>query len=127
MDTVEVLVLLGGIGLILFTLWFFFGAREGVQSVVKNGVQELTIVVKGGYSPDRIEVQAGRPVRLNFRREESNACTEQLIFSDYGISKMLPQGETVPVEFTPNQPGEFTFHCGMNMVRGRLIVRSQHE
>jgi plastocyanin domain-containing protein len=127
MDTVEVLVLLIGMGLILFTLWFFFGVREGVQSVMKNGVQELTVVVKGGYSPDRIEVQAGRPVRLNFRREESNACTEQLIFSDYGISRMLPQGETVPVEFTPNQSGEFIFHCGMNMVRGRLIVRSQHE
>ena len=65
----------------------------------------------------------GRPVRLNFRREESTACTEQVIFGDFGLSKILPQGQTVPIEFTPKQAGEFTFHCGMNMVRGKLIVR----
>ncbi|PQV63601.1 Cupredoxin-like domain-containing protein [Abditibacterium utsteinense] len=36
---------------------------------------------------------------------------------------MLPQGQEVPVEFTPDKAGEFTFHCGMNMVRGQLIVK----
>ena len=28
MDTVEILVLLGGVALIGFVLWFFFGARD---------------------------------------------------------------------------------------------------
>ncbi|WP_157947646.1 cupredoxin domain-containing protein [Abditibacterium utsteinense] len=62
-------------------------------------------------------------MRLLFRRQESTACTEQVIFGDFGISKMLPQGQEVPVEFTPDKAGEFTFHCGMNMVRGQLIVK----
>lgn len=123
MDTAEIFVAIGGFVLIAFTLWFFFGPREAVQTAAKSGVQELTVIVKGGYAPDRIEVEQGRPVRLNFRREESNACTEQVIFGDFGLSKMLPQGETVPIEFTPQKIGEFTFHCGMNMVRGKLIVR----
>lgn len=125
MDSAEIFVVISGALLITLTLWFFFGPREAVQTVAKGGAQELTIVVKGGYSPDRIEVQAGRPVRLNFRREESNACTEQVIFGDFGISKMLPQGETVPIEFTPERSGDFTFHCGMNMVRGKLVVREK--
>ncbi len=110
--------------LIAFTLWFFLGPREAtaVKSNAK-GVQEINVIVKGGYSPDRIEVQQGQPVRLNFRREESNSCTEQVVFGDFNITKNLPQGETVPIEFTPEKSGEFPFHCAMNMVRGKLIVR----
>lgn len=123
MDTAEIFVVTGGLALIALTLWFFFGPRVAERAAGTTGVQELTVVVKGGYSPDRIEVEAGRPVRLNFRREESNSCTEQVVFGDFGVSKMLPQGQTVPVEFTPKQAGEFTFHCGMNMVRGKLVVR----
>ncbi len=125
MDSAQIGVLLGGIALILATLWFFFGPRASEKATAgQGGAQEIEILVKGGYSPDRIEVRQGRPVRLLFRREEATSCTEQVVFSDFGVSAMLPQGRTVPVEFTPQKAGEFTFHCGMNMVRGKLIVKS---
>jgi plastocyanin domain-containing protein len=26
---------------------------------------------------------------------------------------------------TPDKPGEFTFTCGMNMMRGKLVVEGQ--
>jgi P-type Cu+ transporter len=39
-----------------------------------------------------------------------------------GISRQLPAFKTTPIQFTPDQAGEFTFTCGMNMVRGKLIV-----
>lgn len=35
----------------------------------------------------------------------------------------LPAFKTTPVEFTPDEAGEFTFTCGMNMMRGKLIVQ----
>lgn len=123
MDNAEIFVLIGGTLLSLFTLWFFFGPRASEKASVAGGVQQIKIKVQGGYSPDRIEVEKGKPVRLLFKREESNPCTEQVIFGDFGVSKMLPQGQEVAVEFTPDKSGEFTFHCGMNMVRGKLLVR----
>lgn len=124
MDTAEILVLVGGIALIGFVLWFFFGAREvATAKSGDSGVQEMEVVVKGGYTPDRIEVKRGQPVRLLFKREESNPCTEQVIFGDFGIARDLPQGQVVPIQFTPDKAGEFLFTCGMNMVRGKLIVR----
>lgn len=122
MDTSQISVLIGGLLLIGATLWFFFGPRASEKAAEFGGVQQIQVKVQGGYSPDRIEVRRGQPVRLLFRREESNACTEQVIFGDFGVSAMLPQGQEVPVEFTPDKAGEFTFHCGMNMVRGKLIV-----
>lgn len=36
-------------------------------------------------------------------------------------SAKLPEGETVPVEFMPNQPGEYEFACPMGMFRDKLI------
>lgn len=127
MDIAEIIVIIGGIALVGFILWFFFGPRAATRatSVAADGVQQIEVVVKGGYSPDRIEVERGRPVRLIFRRDEASSCTEQLVMSDFGITKTLPQGERVSVEFTPQNTGEFVFHCGMNMVRGQLIVREQ--
>lgn len=126
MDTAQIAVTVVGIMAVGFILWFFFGPR-GVTSVGESvaGVQEVDVVVKGGYTPDRIEVRLGRPVRLVFRREETNPCTERVILSDFGIARELPIGERVPVEFTPSEAGEFSFHCAMNMVRGTLVVRTK--
>jgi plastocyanin domain-containing protein len=42
----------------------------------------------------------------------------------FGKSASLPEGETVPVEFFPGEPGEFEFACQMGMYRGKLIVES---
>lgn len=126
MDTAEIFVTAGGVLLIALILWFFFGAQKATAArQAASGVQEVDIVVKGGYSPDRIEVREGQRVRLNFLRQETNPCTEQLIFSDFQIVRSLPVGQSVAVEFTPKEPGEYVFHCGMNMVRGHVIVKSE--
>jgi plastocyanin domain-containing protein len=123
MDTAEIIVVIGGIGLIAFVLWYFFGEREATAAVVNEaGVQEIDVTVKGGYSPDVIVVDRGRPVRLNFHREETSSCSEQVIIGDFGIARDLPAFKTTPVEFTPEKSGEFPFTCGMNMLHGKLIV-----
>ncbi len=128
MDATRVLVTAGGAAAVAFILWFFFAPR-GVTAARQSdaGVQEVEVVVRGGYTPDRIEVVQGRPVRLTFLRRESTPCTERVVLGDFGISRDLPEGERVPVEFTPTTPGEFTFHCAMNMVRGTLVVLPSPE
>jgi plastocyanin domain-containing protein len=45
-----------------------------------------------------------------------------VVFNDFGKSAQLPTGETVPVEFLPEQPGEYEFTCQMGMLRGKVIV-----
>lgn len=123
MEQIELLVLAGSVALILLILWYFFGEREKVAAEVSNaGVQQIKVTVKGGYSPDVIVVKEGIPVRLEFYRDEASSCTEQVVFGDFGIAKNLPAFQTTPIEFTPDKIGEFTFACGMNMVRGKLIV-----
>jgi plastocyanin domain-containing protein len=124
MTTVDILVILGGLVLIGGIAWFFWGPRQGGvrAAATSSGYQEAMILVKGGYTPDVIVVQHGKPVRLNFRREETAACSEMVIFNAFGKSAKLPEGETVPIEFLPEKPGEYEFSCQMGMFRGKLVV-----
>jgi plastocyanin domain-containing protein len=124
MDTAEIIVTVGGALLVIGILWFFFGPRAAATATIQaGGVQRVNILVQGGYSPDQVEVLAGRPVQLNFTRRETNPCSEQVILPDFGIVQDLPFDQTTPVAFTPERPGEYPFHCAMNMLRGRLIVK----
>ena len=128
MDASEIGVIVGGVALIGFILWYFFGEREqAVAAEGAGGVQEIKVTVKGGYSPDVIVVKQGAPVRLDFYRDETSSCSEQVVFGDFGIARDLPAFQTTPVEFTPDKPGEVTWTCGMNMLRGKLIVQKNNR
>ena len=122
-DGTQLVVLIGGLALIALIIWYFFGERERtVAAEGRGGVQEVRITVKGGYSPDLIVVKQGRPVRLDFYRDETASCSDEVVFGDFGIARPLPAFETTSIEFTPDTVGEFTFTCGMRMLRGKLVV-----
>ena len=117
-------ILVVGLLLVGFIVWFFWLKRaKGTRAAeVSSGHQEVMVLVKGGYTPDTIIVRRGKPVRLNFLREETAACSEMVLFPDFQKSARLPTGKTVPVEFVPEKPGEYEFACAMGMLRGKLIV-----
>lgn len=123
MDTQEIVVLVSGVVLAALIVWYFFGPKQRVSAqIADGGVQEVRVTVKGGYSPDVIVVKQGAPVKLDFYRDETASCSEEIVFGDFGIARHLPAFQTTTIEFTPERPGEFTFTCGMNMMRGKLVV-----
>jgi plastocyanin domain-containing protein len=118
------IVLIVGLLLVVFIVWFFWLKRsKGVRAAeTSGGYQEAMILVKGGYTPDTVIVSRGKPVRLNFRREETASCSDKVIFEHFNKSAELPTGELVAIELMPKEAGEFDFACPMGMFRGRLIV-----
>ena len=125
LDAAAISVLIGAAILIVLILWYFFGEREATMATESEaGIQEVKVTVKGGYDPDLIVVKQGRPVRLDFYRDETSSCSEEIVFPAFGISRSLPAFKTTAVEFTPDKVGEFDFTCGMNMMRGKLVVES---
>jgi plastocyanin domain-containing protein len=112
-----------GIASIAWVLWYFLLSRgPAAATAAVDGVQEIRVTVKGGYTPDTIVVRAGQPVRLQFYRDETADCSERVVFEDFGIDAMLPAFQTTAIEFTPERAGEFRFRCGMNMLKGLLVV-----
>ena len=120
----KILVTVMGLGAIAIIVWFFWLVKKpGVKaSVSSGGYQEAMVLVKGGYTPDVILVERGKPVRLNFLRAESASCSEMVLFPDFNKSAHLPEGETVVVELMPDKVGECEFQCQMGMLRGKLVV-----
>jgi len=120
----QILVTIIGVLLIILVNWyFFFSKRKVTQATVETeGIQEVKVIVKGGHSPDVIVVKRGIPVRINFYRDETAECSDTIVFGDFKIRKPLPAFKTTPIEVAPEKPGEYTFTCGMGMIRGKLIV-----
>lgn len=102
--------------------WFFFGPKKTRQAEIEDGVQLVRVGVKGGYSPDLIEVRAGVPVRMLFDRQEAGDCSSRVVMPDFKVNQLLPAYATTAVEFVPREEGDFRFACGMNMISGTLHV-----
>lgn len=119
----KLIVTLAGLGLIGLELWWFLLSKHKPrQATMQAGIQAVTVTVDGGYEPNRIVVQAGQPVRLNFDRKDPSSCLEEVRLPDLQIAQALPLNQVTVIEFTPKQPGIYEFTCGMNMFRGVIEV-----
>lgn len=76
-----------------------------------------------GYEPASVTVNKGQPVKLAFYRADADNCGGEVVFAAQKITKKLPVGKLVVVEFTPRTTGEIAFACGMGMYAGKLIVQ----
>lgn len=122
MDLIDLVVIFGGIALIGLLAWYFFAPRRAVSAELRGGVQQVEIEVRGGYSPDLVRVSAGVPVQLRFNRQDNSDCTSRVVFPDLRKSVSLAAFDTTAVDLLVEEPGEYPWACGMNMLHGRLIV-----
>ena len=121
----QILVVLGSLSLSAWIAWYFWFSETKAVKIesAENSVQEAAIKVKGGYTPDVLIFQAGKPIKLNFIREETASCTEEVVFSDFNKRATLTPFKTISIELNINKSGEYGFQCGMGMVKGKLIVQ----
>ena len=87
-------------------------------------VQSVTVrVTDGGYEPVSLELKRDITARVTFVRKSKTTCGTEVVMPDYDIKRALPLNEPVVVEFMPRKSGEFTFTCGMGMLRGKVVVQ----
>ncbi len=95
------------------------------QGHAHHAVRDVSIVVDAVYRPSRVEVTEGEHVRLAFVRRDYTPCTREVVFPGLGIRRELPTNERVVVDLGVLAPGEHEFKCGMNMIRGTVVVRGR--
>jgi P-type Cu+ transporter len=123
LSSADWLVLAGGIGLVIWIIWYFLGPSTAFRVNAPGvGAQEIRIVVRGGYDPATFVVNHDRPVRLVFDRQERDGCSEEVVFPALGVRRFLAPFQRTVVELQPSTPGTYEFTCGMSMLRGRMIV-----
>lgn len=96
------------------------GAGGGQTAPAASGPR--VIVTEKGFEPSRVEVRAGAPTRITFVRTTEKTCATEVLIPSLNIKRALPLNEPVVVEFTPSKGGEISFACGMNMLKGSVVV-----
>lgn len=85
-----------------------------------DGRQVVDVVVDRGYHPDAIVARAGVPLRLIFRRDDDDACSERVVFSSPHLDRRLAATGPTTIDLPAQPPGEVRFTCGMGRYRGRI-------
>lgn len=85
-----------------------------------NGQQVVDIVVNRGYHPGAIVARAGVPLRIVFRRDDQDACSERVVFSSPHFDRRLAMTGATTIELPAQPPGEVRFTCGMGRYRGHI-------
>lgn len=124
MSVQEVVVVVLGMVSVAWVNWYFFrpGGGPAAIAAAATGIQEVRVIVQGGYQPSQVRVRAGVPVRMIFDRKETSSCSEEVVLPDFGVRRFLPAHSETAIEFTPGAAGSHEFTCGMGMLRGRVIV-----
>ncbi|TCD54354.1 hypothetical protein EJ419_04800 [Alloscardovia theropitheci] len=120
----NIVVVLVGIGLIAFIIWWFFANHEqdGTRATQMGNHQEIEVEVLGGYSPQTIVLEKGKPATIIFNRKDPSSCLDQVVLPDFGVQADLPLGEKYSIQIEPDKAGEFNYACGMNMMHGKIRV-----
>lgn len=96
------------------------GAPAGAGAAHASVVE---VTVDGtGFHPDRIHARAGQPITLAVTRTTDKTCGTEVVIPALGIDRKLPLNERVEVTVTPADKGEIAFACGMDMLKGTIVV-----
>lgn len=86
------------------------------NSVIKDGVQYITIIARGGYSPKLSTAKEGIITKLIIKTNGTYDCSASLVIRSLSYRGMLPStGETVIDVGTPNKGDVLQGTCGMGM------------
>jgi plastocyanin domain-containing protein len=98
-------------------------APAPAAAVETKGRRIDVTVTKNGYAPDKIDVAANEEVTLVFTRTENTECGSEVQIPSMNVKKPLPLNQPVAIAFKTDKPGEVAFQCGMDMMKGTLVVR----
>jgi membrane fusion protein, copper/silver efflux system len=109
----------------LFAVAGAAAAQSAVGAGDEPAVQRVEIEVTGrGFQPATLELVAGVPADLVFTRTTASGCAAEVQITELGVARTaLPQDEPVTIRITVKKPGSYTFACGMNMLRGTIVVK----
>ena len=96
-------------------LWLRRARREGLAVL-----GPLTLLYLAG-SP--ICAQQPGEIRGVVTRTTDETCGTEIVMPAFAVNQKLPLNEPVEVVVTPTEPGTIAFACGMDMLKGSIVVQ----
>jgi len=87
-------------------------------------IQKVAIAVtKEGFVPATVEAKTDVPVELVFTRRTDETCAKEVEVPSMKVRKALPLNQPVSITVAAGPARTVAFVCGMNMLRGSVVVR----
>jgi plastocyanin len=100
------------------------GHGGGASPPPTAGEAGITVqVTERGFEPDRVTVPRGDRAVVTFVRRTDNTCAKEVVIEAQRIHRELPLNQPVAVEIKTGTKGELAFACGMNMLKGAVVVQ----
>jgi plastocyanin len=96
-------------------------STEGSGPVIVGKRYDIR-VEDAGYSPEKLLVKVGEEATLVFTRVTWGTCGKTVVIPQLEVKEDQPYNEPVAVSFRPTQAGEIGFACGMDMMKGTIVV-----
>ncbi len=95
-----------------------------VEAKISGNLQEVDLRISAyGYSPSTIVAKQGVPLKINLKADSNAGCARDIVFSDFGVRKLVARGGSETVQLDTSKAGEFVFRCSMDMFRGKLVIK----
>lgn len=96
---------------------------QSQNTEIRDGVQYVTIVAKGGYSPRISQIKGGLPTKLIVKTYGTYDCSAALVVRSARFQKILqPTGEEIIDLGTPKSGDKIQGICGMGMYNFQIKV-----
>jgi hypothetical protein len=97
------------------------GGSPGTSQAADVQAAKIAVTEKG-FARAGGGGRPGPPPRLTFVRTTDKTCGTEVVFPSLNVKRALPLNEPVVIEFTPAKTGDVAFACGMNMLKGVIVV-----
>lgn len=90
--------------------------NQAVQNIeIKDGVQYVTVLARGGYSPKVSNAQANMPTKLIIKTNGTYDCSSSLVIKSIGYQKILSHTDEEIIDLGTPQKGTLQGLCSMGM------------
>jgi plastocyanin domain-containing protein len=92
--------------------------------VAATGAQEVHLTVTdAGFEPAEVTIAKDRPIVLTVTRKTDQTCAREIVFKDLDLKRDLPLNQEVRIELPARPAGTLNYACGMDMIKGSLVVQ----
>ena len=90
----------------------------------KNQTKKIVVNAENhGYKPDTVTFKQGKPAQLKFIPSDNMGCMNEVVSKDLNFDQKLDGKKEVMIDIPTDQPGTYTYACGMDMFRGKVLVK----
>ena len=88
-----------------------------------NAARVEIAITREGFVPGSVAINRGEAADLVFTRRTEETCAKEIVVPSMNVRRALPLNESVTIHVPSSDAREIAFACGMNMLRGTVVVR----